>query len=155
MVLHPVYACVVGTQIKNVICVTTGDNYIAQKLAEASFGENALAIECSQYPVTTGDFYVDGVFYKADADDKTKPGKVVKRINTPDEDAYQANVKATEVAEQVADLAVNQEYLMMLVDENTTEDGADTDTTTDNAAADGSEETTSEDTASTTTEATE
>lgn len=151
MVLHPVYACVVGTQIKNVICVTTGDNYIAQKLAEASFGENALAIECSQYPVTTGDFYVDGVFYKADADDKTKPGKVVKRINTPDEDAYQANVKATEVAEQVAYLAVNQEYLMMLAGENTTEDGADT----DNAAADGSEETTSEDTASTTTEATE
>lgn len=147
MVLHPVYACVVGTQIKNVICVTTGDNYIAQQLAKASFGENALAIECSQYPVTTGDFYVDGVFYKADVDDKTKPGKVVKRINTPDEDAYQANVKATEVAEQVADLAVNQEYLMML---------ADADTAADDAVADGSEETTLEDTAaSETTEATE
>lgn len=147
MVLHPVYACVVGTQIKNVICVTTGDNYIAQQLAKASFGENALAIECSQYPVTTGDFYVDGVFYKADADDKTKPGKVVKRINTPDEDAYQANVKATEVAEQVADLAVNQEYLMML---------ADADTAADDAVADGSEDTASEDTAaSETTEATE
>lgn len=119
MVLHPVYACVVGTQVKNVICVTSGDNYIAHQLAKASFGETAIAIECSQYPVTTGDFYVDGVFYKADPEDKTKAGAVIKRINTPDEDAYEANVKATEVSETVADLAVNTEYLMMLADADT------------------------------------
>lgn len=144
MVLHPVYACVVGTQIKNVICVTTGDNYIAQQLAKASFGENALAIECSQYPVTTGDFYVDGVFYKADQDDKTKPGKVVKRINTPDEDAYEANVKATEVADTVADLAVNTEYLMMLADADTEVDETTEDTSESEPAEDATSESTAE-----------
>lgn len=130
MVIHHTYACIRDKKIQQLICVDTGDNYIAQQLCRASWGENSIAIEVSQYDVTEGDFYVDGVFYKADKDDPTKAGKVVTRTNTPDEDAYEANVKATAAQLAAADNSVNIEYLMACVEstddlEDTTEDTGD------------------------------
>lgn len=112
MVIHHTFAQIVGTQIKNIIVID--DFYIAQQLTRASFGDNSVAIECSRYPVSVGDYFIDGVFYKADENDKTKQGKVVPRINTAEEDAYEANAKATSIQLAVADLTVNTEYLMAL-----------------------------------------
>ena len=112
MVIHRTFAQIVGTQIKNIIVID--DFFIAQQLTKASFGENSVAVDCSRYPVSVGDYFIDGVFYKADENDKTKQGEVVKRINTADEDAYEANAKATANQRTLADVVVNTEYLMAL-----------------------------------------
>lgn len=146
MVIHHTYACIRDTKIQQLICVDTGDNYIAQQLCRASWGENSIAIEVSQYDVTQGDYYVDGVFYKADKDDPTKPGKVVTRTNTPDEDAYEANVKATAAQLAAADNSVNIEYLMACV-ESTDEDDAETSETDESASDSTSDSTAASETA--------
>ena len=112
MVIHRTFAQIVDTQIKNIIVID--DFFIAQQLTKASFGENSVAVDCSRYPVSVGDYFIDGVFYKADKNDKTKQGEVVKRINTADEDAYEANAKATANQRTLADVVVNTEYLMAL-----------------------------------------
>ena len=112
MVIHRTFAQIVDTQIKNIIVID--DFFIAQQLTKASFGENSVAVDCSRYPVSVGDYFIDGVFYKADENDKTKQGEVVKRINTADEDAYEANAKATANQRTLADVVVNTEYLMAL-----------------------------------------
>ena len=114
MVIHRTFAQIVGTQIKNIIVID--DFFIAQQLTKASFGENSVAVDCSRYPVSVGDYFIDGVFYKADENDKTKQGEVVKRINTADEDAYEANAKATANQRTLADVLVNTEYLMALAE---------------------------------------
>lgn len=117
MTLHPLYAQILDTKVKNIICISSGEIYMAHQCTIASFGEKAITVECSNYDVKPGDFYVDGVFYKADPENKNQPGEVIKRLYTPDEAAYQAEAKVSAVEAQVADLAVNQEYLMMMVDE--------------------------------------
>ncbi|MBE7718823.1 hypothetical protein [Lacrimispora indolis] len=61
MVAHQVFAQICEGEIKNVIVC---DNYeMANWLARASYGNNAFAIDCLQYPCGIGDKYHDGAFY--------------------------------------------------------------------------------------------
>lgn len=62
MIVHQVYALISEEKIQN-ICVC--DNYdTANHIAKASYGSNAFAIDCLQYPVHIGDSYKDGSFYR-------------------------------------------------------------------------------------------
>lgn len=156
MMIHNLYACVVDNKIGNIIVISADDLYIATQLAKASFGETAFAVECTQYKVNKGDYYIDGVFYKADSEDPSKPGDVIYRTNTPDEDAYEANAKATSLEETVANINVNQEYLMELLDA-TDETAEDEESTEDSeseepAASESTEESESVETSESTTE---
>nr|DAY49575.1 MAG TPA: hypothetical protein [Caudoviricetes sp.] len=64
MVAHEVFAMIYDETIQNV-CVAF--NYEdANRVARAVYGNDAIAVECLQYPCEIGDKYIDGMFYKAD-----------------------------------------------------------------------------------------
>ena len=112
MVVHQVFAHILDTKIKNVIVC---DNYeIANQLARATYGDSAIAVECTQYRCGIGDYFIDNVFYFADKDDPEKVGEMVPRKNTAEEDAYEANIKVTNVTTEVASQAIEIEYLKAL-----------------------------------------
>ena len=133
MVVHQVFAHILDTKIKNVIVC---DNYeIANQLARSTYGKTAIGVECTQYPVGIGDFFVDNVFYYKDKDDPEKVGEMVPRKNTAEEDAYEANIKVENVTADTANLAVEVEYLKALAGvEDETYDPTATTETTDAAA---------------------
>lgn len=63
MVVHQVFAQIFEGEVKNIfVC----DNYeLANWLSRQSYGDDAIAIDCSQYPVVIGDTYHDGQFWRA------------------------------------------------------------------------------------------
>lgn len=112
MVVHQVFAHILDTKIKNVIVC---DNYeIANQLARATYGPTAIGVECTQYRVGIGDYFIDNVFYHADPDDPEKVGQMAQRVNTAEEDAYEANMKVTSANDQLAAMQVETAYLAAL-----------------------------------------
>ena len=138
MVVHQVFAHILDTQIKNVIVC---DNYeVANQLARSIYGQNAIAVECTQYPCGIGDFYIDNSFHYRDKDDPNKVGDPVPRKNTAEEDAFEANSKATVLQDDVAANTVDIEYLKIITGaEDTTADEITTGETTGEAASETTE----------------
>lgn len=138
MVVHQVFAHILDTQIKNVIVC---DNYeVANQLARAIYGDNAIAVECTQYPCGIGDFYIDNSFHYRDKDDPNKVGDPVPRKNTAEEDAFEANSKATVLQDDVAANTVDIEYLKIITGaEDVTADDVTTEETTGEAASETTE----------------
>ena len=84
--------------IKNII---VADNYeIANQLARTIYGEGAIAVDSTQYPVSIGDIYREGIFYFKDG---ITP---VPRTPTADEEAAVAKAKAEK-------LQANVDYIAM------------------------------------------
>ena len=138
MVVHQVFAHILDNKIKNVIVC---DNYeVANQLARSIYGQNAIAVECTQYPCGIGDFYIDNSFHYRDKDDPNKVGDPVPRKNTAEEDAFEANSKATVVQDDVAANTVDIEYLKIITGaEDTTADEITTEETTGEAASETTE----------------
>lgn len=64
MIAHEVFAMIADNTVQNV-CV--GDSYEeANRVARAVYGDDAVAVDCLQYPCAKGDRYINGVFYKPD-----------------------------------------------------------------------------------------
>jgi hypothetical protein len=124
MVVHQVFAHILDTKIKNVIVC---DNYeIANQLARSTYGPTAIGVECTQYPCGIGDYFVDNTFYYRDKDDPEKVGEMVPRKNTAEEDAYEANAKSSSIMSDVANQAIEIEYLKAVAGiEDETTDVAD------------------------------
>lgn len=129
MVVHQVFAHILDNKIKNVIVC---DNYeVANQLARSIYGQNAIAVECTQYPCGIGDFYIDNSFHYRDKDDPNKVGDPVPRKNTAEEDAFEANSKATVLQDDVAANTVDIEYLKIITGaEDITADEVTTEETT-------------------------
>lgn len=138
MVVHQVFAHILDNKIKNVIVC---DNYeVANQLARSIYGQNAIAVECTQYPCGIGDFYIDNSFHYRDKDDPNKVGDPVPRKNTAEEDAFEANSKATVLQDDVAANTVDIEYLKIITGaEDVTADEATTEETTGEAASETTE----------------
>ena len=138
MVVHQVFAHILDNKIKNVIVC---DNYeVANQLARSIYGQNAIAVECTQYPCGIGDFYIDNSFHYRDKDDPNKVGDPVPRKNTAEEDAFEANSKATVLQDDVAANTVDIEYLKIITGaEDTTADEIATGETTGEAASETTE----------------
>lgn len=80
MIVHQVFAQICDGEIKNIIVC---DNYeMANWLTRASYGDDALAVDCLQYPCVIGDKYRDGVFYHVD-DDRIE--KAIQCVQTVEE----------------------------------------------------------------------
>jgi hypothetical protein len=124
MVVHQVFAHILDTKIQNIIVC---DNYeLANQLARAIYGQSAIAQECTQYPCGIGDYFVNNTFFYADKDDPEKVGEAVPRKNTAEEDAAEANAKATSIETDVANNTIEIEYLKALTgveDEVVVEEG--------------------------------
>ena len=138
MVVHQVFAHILDNKIKNVIVC---DNYeVANQLARSIYGQNAIAVECTQYPCGIGDFYIDNSFHYRDKDDPNKVGDPVPRKNTAEEDAFEANSKATVLQDDVAANTVDIEYLKIITGaEDVTADDVATEETTGEAASETTE----------------
>ena len=64
MVAHEVYAHIHDGVVQNVVVAYSYED--ANRVAKAVYGNDAIAVDCLQYPCEIGDKYIDGVFYKAD-----------------------------------------------------------------------------------------
>ena len=138
MVVHQVFAHILDNKIKNVIVC---DNYeVANQLARSIYGQNAIAVECTQYPCGIGDFYIDNSFHYRDKDDPNKVGDPVPRKNRAEEDAFEANSKATVLQDDVAANTVDIEYLKIITGaEDITADEVVTEEATEEAASETTE----------------
>lgn len=64
MIVHQVYALISEEKVQNV-CVCS--NYeMANYIARASYGDEAFAVDCLQYPCSIGDSYRNNTFYRMD-----------------------------------------------------------------------------------------
>ena len=62
MIVHQVYAMI--DDQGNVLNVAVCDNYeLANQLAREVYGEDAIAVDCLQYPCGIGDKYINNRFY--------------------------------------------------------------------------------------------
>lgn len=114
MVVHQVFAHILDTKIQNIIVC---DNYeVANQLARTIYGDTAIAQECTQYPCGIGDYFVNNTFYYRDQDDPDKVGDPVPRKNTAEEDASEANEKATNLELDIANNTIDIEYLKAIND---------------------------------------
>jgi len=94
MIVHQVFAQIVDGDVKNIIVC---DNYeLANQLSRMIYGDHAMAWECTQYPVSIGDKFIDGVFYFKDG---VTP---VPRMNTAEEDAAEAKAELAIAKEQIS-----------------------------------------------------
>lgn len=61
MYIKQTFALIQGEIIKqDIVC----DNYeVANQLARSVYGEDAIAVDSTQYPVSEGDYYINGNFY--------------------------------------------------------------------------------------------
>ena len=110
MVVHQIFAIINETDIKNIMVC---DNYeLANQLARMTYGNEAFAEDCTQYPVSIGDKFIDRVFYFKDG------VTMVPRMNTAEEDAQEAHVKADTLADQQAEIAVDIDYRLSLLELN-------------------------------------
>ena len=64
MTAHEVYAHIHDGVVQNVVVAYSYED--ANRVARAVYGNDAIAVECLQYPCEIGDKYIDGMFYKAD-----------------------------------------------------------------------------------------
>lgn len=64
MVAHEIFAMIADNTVQNVCVAYSYED--ANRVARAVYGDEAMAVDCLQYPCGTGDKYIDGVFYKSD-----------------------------------------------------------------------------------------
>lgn len=64
MIVHQVFAQIYEGAVKNIIVCE--DYEMANYLARATYGEEAFAVNCIQYPCEPGDSYHDNKFYRTD-----------------------------------------------------------------------------------------
>lgn len=73
------FALIAGGTIQNDIVCSSYTT--ANELAKGQYGVEAFAVDSTQYPVSIGDYYRDGIFYFKDGNTP------VPRQNTAEEDA--------------------------------------------------------------------
>lgn len=97
---NQIFSLINDNKIQNTIVC---DNYeIANQIARTTYGDNAIAVDTTLYPVSIGDDYIDGLFYQ--------DGKVVKRNLTEEERIAELNEQLT-----AAQLALCELYEKMEV----------------------------------------
>ena len=106
MIIHPVYALIKDDQIVNMIICDDGYT-MANYIARAAFGDDAIAVDASQYNVAPGDIYRDGCFYKRENEEEIR----VDMTPTAEEELPTVKQHLTEVDEY----ALNIDYQLALM----------------------------------------
>lgn len=108
MVVHQIFAFIKGEDIKNIaVC----DNYeLANQISRDIYGDEAFAVECTQYPLSIGDKFIRKRFVFKDGVTS------VPRINTAEEDAKEAQNKVNALSEQQAEITVDTDYRLSLIE---------------------------------------
>ena len=108
MYVKQTFAIVLGETIKqDIVC----DNYeLANQLARTVYGDDAIAVDSTQYPIDVGDKYIDGYFYFKDGVTR------VPRNNTGEENALLAVGKVTELESNIAQNNVDIDYRLSIIE---------------------------------------
>lgn len=102
MYIKQTFALISGDEVKQDIVCT---NYeLANRLARNIYGENAIAVESTLYPISVGDKCIDGRFYFKDGVTR------VPRNNTGEENALLAVQKAESLEVAIAENSVDIDY---------------------------------------------
>lgn len=82
---NQIFSLINDNKIKNTIVC---DNYeTANQIARITYGDNAIAVDTTLYPVSIGDDYIDGLFYR--------DGEIIKRNLTEEERIAELNNQLT------------------------------------------------------------
>ena len=108
MYVKQTFAIIQGETVKNdIVC----DNYeLANQLARDVYGEDAIAVESTQYPISVGDNYRGGVFYYKNSEN------MVPRQNTGEENALLAVEKVTDLESDIASDNVDTDYRLSMIE---------------------------------------
>lgn len=113
MIVHQVYALIYNEKVENV-CVC--DNYeMANYIARATYGNEAFAVDCLQYPCAIGDFYKEGIFYRLI--EETGEEFIIEYVPTQEQQVQTLNGELTEtqlalVEQYEENLALQDEVTM-------------------------------------------
>lgn len=66
MIAHKIFAEIWQETVQNIIVCDEFE--MANYLSRCSYGDDAFAVECLQYPCSIGDRYVNGIFYHVQED---------------------------------------------------------------------------------------
>jgi hypothetical protein len=95
---NQIFSLIKDEVVQNIIVC---DNYeVANQIARVQYGEDAIAVDTTQYPLSIGCKYIDNIFYEEDGE------TVVERNLTADEEAAIAKAKAEALESQVAALNI-------------------------------------------------
>lgn len=108
MYVKQTFAIIQGDIVKqDIVC----DNYeLANQLARNIYGEGAIAVDSTQYPISEGDKYIDGYFYFKDGVTR------VPRNNTGEENALLAVKKVNELESDIASDNVDMDYRLSIIE---------------------------------------
>ena len=108
MYIKQTFAIIKGETIKqDIVC----DNYeLANQLARNVYGDDAIAVDSTQYPISEGDKYIDGYFYFKDGATR------VPRNNTGEENAILAVQKAENLEIAIAENSVDMDYRLSVIE---------------------------------------
>lgn len=96
MTAHEVYAHIHDGVVQNVVVAYSYED--ANRVARAVYGNDAIAVDCLQYPCEIGDKYIGGIFYKSDG---VTP---VKYIPTQEQQVEQLRQENEELTIALADV---------------------------------------------------
>lgn len=100
MIVHQVFAQIYEGEVKNIIVC---DNYeLANWLARATYGPEAFAVDCLQYPCAIGDKYHEGKFVSVDP--KTGEETVILPKPTQEEQVDKLTREGNAMSEYQMDL---------------------------------------------------
>ncbi|WP_051685544.1 hypothetical protein [Clostridium sp. KNHs205] len=95
---NQIFSLIKDEVVQNIVVC---DNFeIANQLARFHYGDDAIAIDTTHFPISIGSMYVDGKFYKEDRE------TLVERNPTADEEVAIAKARVEELESQVATLNI-------------------------------------------------
>lgn len=106
MTAHTIFAQIWNGIVQNImIC----DDYeMANQFSRASYGDDAFAVDCMQYPCQIGDKYHDGQFYQIIEGEEIP----IEYVPTQEQQVEALNTENMELKRQVTDLqlALTEQY---------------------------------------------
>lgn len=98
MLVHQIYAMIKDGTVQN---VTVSDNYEeSNRIARAVYGDDAIAVDCTQYPCAIGDKYREGIFYRSQDGEETE----IKYIPTEAQQIQALKTENEELTLAMADM---------------------------------------------------
>lgn len=102
MFYHQVYAQIINEIVQNIIVCT--DYHMANVLAKNTYGEEAIAVECTYYDCGVGDTYKDNTFYAPDGKERQYKGSEAENIAKLEAENKVLNNQVSEDNETLLDL---------------------------------------------------
>lgn len=116
MFYHQVYAQIKDNLVQNIIVC---NNYeMANTLARNTYGEDAIAVECTYWACGIGDTYRDNAFYDSDGNARAYKGSEAENIAKLESENTKLNEQVSEDNDSILDLMYENDKLKDQVEED-------------------------------------